>query len=173
MAISILQGSHSAHQPWHDLISIFWVLLFTELTCTDEDLAKFESIASYTSGVPETDSPLNLACLKQSIVTMDWRCWMGRNRERVLKKTSLSVIRLLHQLRIPTRNTSLWQVTPKSLLTPKSRSAMIRAMRRQGLHCGKKTLECRRHSSQSPLVLTSFIYRVYGCYGRMNLVFFR
>jgi hypothetical protein len=101
MAINILQQHHPRHNPWHDIESVFWVLLFGELNRTPYGARRLMDIASYAPGLSsEAARASKLAESKAGIVGMYWPDWMGHERPSLFGKTSFPVIRLMHRLRI-------------------------------------------------------------------------
>ncbi|KIX00078.1 uncharacterized protein Z518_10215 [Rhinocladiella mackenziei CBS 650.93] len=101
MAINILMGEHSRHNPWHDIESVFWVLLFGELNRTPEGAKELKRIASAgASQLTEAEKGVGLASRKNLIVGTSWNTWMGGKRSRLFEKTSFPVIRLIHRLRV-------------------------------------------------------------------------
>ncbi|KIX10702.1 uncharacterized protein Z518_01786 [Rhinocladiella mackenziei CBS 650.93] len=101
MAINILMGEHSRHNPWHDIESVFWVLLFGELNRTPEGAKELKRIASAGASQPtEAEKGAGLGSRKFIIVSVTWNKWMGDNRLRLFGKTSFPVVRLIHRLRV-------------------------------------------------------------------------
>ncbi|KIX00091.1 uncharacterized protein Z518_10228 [Rhinocladiella mackenziei CBS 650.93] len=101
MAINILMGEHSRHNPWHDIESVFWVLLFGELNRTPEGAKELKRIASAGASHPtEAEKGVVLGSRKTIIVSHNWDIWMGGKRSRLFGKASFPVIRLMHRLRV-------------------------------------------------------------------------
>ncbi|KIX04887.1 uncharacterized protein Z518_05758 [Rhinocladiella mackenziei CBS 650.93] len=101
MAINILMAKHPRHNPWHDIESVFWVLLFGELNRTPEGAEELEDIASAGASRPtEAKKGVGLASRKNLIVSVTWNTWMSDERLRLFEKTSFPVIRLMHRLRV-------------------------------------------------------------------------
>ncbi|KIW99551.1 uncharacterized protein Z518_11290 [Rhinocladiella mackenziei CBS 650.93] len=101
MAINILMAKHPRHNPWHDIESVFWVLLFGELNRTTEGAEELEDIASAGASRPtEAKKGVGLASRKSLIVSVTWNTWMSDERSRLFEKTSFPVIRLMHRLRV-------------------------------------------------------------------------
>ncbi|KIX00545.1 uncharacterized protein Z518_09610 [Rhinocladiella mackenziei CBS 650.93] len=101
MAIDILMGNHPRHNPWHDIESIFWVLVFGELKRTPKGAEELKSIASTGASQPtEAEKGVALGSRKLVIVSDSWDTWMGDEPSRLFRKTSFPVIRLMHRLRV-------------------------------------------------------------------------
>jgi serine/threonine protein kinase len=100
MAIDMLMEHHARHNPWHDIESVFWVLLFGELNRTDSGAKRRLDIATYSLGLStEAARAEGLAGTKTLIVDQKWADWMGPQRPLLFGKTSFPVIRLMHRLR--------------------------------------------------------------------------
>jgi len=94
-------GKHPRHTPWHDIESVFWVLLFGELNRTTEGAKELEDIASAGATQPtEAAKGVGLASRKTVIVGDIWDTWMDGEQSRLFGKTSFPVIRLMHRLRV-------------------------------------------------------------------------
>ncbi|KIX01880.1 uncharacterized protein Z518_07819 [Rhinocladiella mackenziei CBS 650.93] len=101
IAINILMGEHSRHNPWHDIESVFWVMLFGELNRTTEGAKELKRIASAGASRPtEAEKGVGLGFTKMGIVVEIWKTWIGGKRSRLFGKTSFPVIRLMHRLRV-------------------------------------------------------------------------
>src|SRR5437762_13894967 len=53
MAISILERHPPRHNPWHDIESVFWVLLFGELNRASDGARRLLGIATYAAAHSE------------------------------------------------------------------------------------------------------------------------
>jgi serine/threonine protein kinase len=99
MAINMLRRYHPRHNPWHDIESVFWVLLFGELNRTHSGAEQRSKIATCVGTTSEAVRAEMLANSKAAIVGEDWVQWMGPQRPFLFGKTSFPVIRLMHRLR--------------------------------------------------------------------------
>ncbi|KIX03382.1 uncharacterized protein Z518_06934 [Rhinocladiella mackenziei CBS 650.93] len=98
MAIDILMGEHPRHNPWHDIESVFWALLFGERNRTTEGAKELQGIVSAVEAQPtEAKTCVQLGYRKLAIVGYFWNTWMGGERSRLFGKTSFPVIRLMHR----------------------------------------------------------------------------